>query len=61
MDKEEMIQEIMDMITPLPPEEQEVLCDLIRDVIEDLREMREENKKKTPASAGANSNDSSIP
>lgn len=44
MDKEKAIQEIMDMITPLPPEEQEVLCDLIRDVIDDLREMREENK-----------------
>ena len=44
MDKEAMIQEIKDMIESLPPDEQEVLCDLILDVLDDLREMREENK-----------------
>ena len=44
MDKEEMIQNIRNMIESLPPEEQEVLCDLILDVIDDLRGMREENK-----------------
>ena len=43
MDKEAMIQDIKDMIESLPPDEQEVLCDLIRDVIDDLRAMREEN------------------
>lgn len=44
MDKEAMLQHIKDMIESLPPEEQEVLCDLILDVIDDLREMREDNK-----------------
>ncbi len=42
MDKEAMIQEIKDMIESLPPDEQEVLCDLIRDVIDDLKAMRED-------------------
>lgn len=42
MDKEAMIQEIKYMIESLPPNEQEVLCDLIRDVIDDLKAMREE-------------------
>ena len=42
MDKEAMIQDIKDMIESLPPDEQEVLCDLIQDVIEDFRSMRNE-------------------
>ena len=42
MNKDEMIQGIKDMIESLPPDEQEVLCDLIQDVIDDLKAIREE-------------------
>lgn len=37
MDKEAMIREIMDMITPLPPEEQQIILDMIRDFLESIR------------------------
>ena len=43
MGKEKMIQEIKDMINSLPPDEQEVLCDLIQDVIDDLKAMRDDS------------------
>ena len=42
MNKNAMIQNIKNMIESLPPTEQEVLCDLIQDVIDDLKAMREE-------------------
>lgn len=37
MDKEKAIQEIMDMITPLPPEEQEVILKMIEEKLKELR------------------------
>ena len=37
MDKEAMIQEIMDMVTPLPPEEQQVILDMIQKALEEMR------------------------
>ena len=40
MDKEKMIQEIMDMITPLPEEEQEVILKMIEEKLKELREIK---------------------
>jgi len=42
MDKDAMIKDIMEKIDSLPPEEQEELCEIILDALEEMRKNKGE-------------------